>query len=200
MYGHSFGKCLNGQASSYESRSLVKGKMAITELRYVNPQFTLSAPPAEQDAFMVGHYLELSPRYEYWEDGRAAPLSMIRPGETIIYDLKRKPTFHLNHSFHAVHYCMSRAALDDFADEVGVPRIQDLRYRAAVATDDGVIRSLSAGLLYYLARPDQASRLLMNSGGSRASDARCLPWRSTRGLRIGRSGVRTRWGAWHGNL
>jgi AraC family transcriptional regulator len=89
-------------------------------------------------------------------------MSVIRPGETIIYDLKVAPTFHLNHTFHNVHYYVSRSALNAFAEEMGVPRVDELRYRAAVANDDAVIRNLSLGLLQFFDKPEEANPLLLD--------------------------------------
>lgn len=161
-FGEALGKRLNAQATSYASRSIRRSSIAVTELRYETPQFELSTPPAPEDAFMVGLYLTHSPCYTYWEEGRAAPGSAILPGQTIIYDLKRRPTFHLNHSFHTVHYYFSRASLNALADEASAPPIEELRYRAAVANDDMVVRNLSEALLPYFANPREVSRLFMD--------------------------------------
>ena len=89
-YGEAFGRRLNAQATSIATRALPKSTIAVTELRYERPEFTLSTPPTEEDAFLLGVHLELFERYEYWEDGRAAPVSTVRPGETIIYDVRRE--------------------------------------------------------------------------------------------------------------
>lgn len=161
-YGDGFGKRLGAQSTSYISRALRKSTAAVTELRYDNPSFELSNPPREEDAFMVGHYLVDCPKYLYWEDDKAVPSAVIGQGQTIIYDLKRKPTFLQNHAFHTVHYYFSREALNAISEEAGAPRIDELRYRPAVATDDAVMRSMSAGLLPFFGRPNEASVLFMD--------------------------------------
>ena len=89
-YGEAFGRRLNARASSIGTRALPGSTIAVTELRYERPEFILSTPPTEEDAFLLGVHLELFERYEYWEDGRAAPVSTVRPGETIIYDVRRE--------------------------------------------------------------------------------------------------------------
>ena len=161
-YGEAFGKRIDAQSSSFVSRALRKSTIAVTQLRYENPQFTLSTPPAYEDAFMLGLYLTDCPRYEYWEDGRAAPVAPIRAGETIVYDIKRRPAFHRNHRFHSVHFYFSRGALDAIADEADAPPIEELRYRPGVAHDDPVVRHLAAGLLPFFDAPEQVSRLFMD--------------------------------------
>src|SRR6185503_1256894 len=107
-YGEPFGKRLNAQAVSFATRALPKATIAVTELRYGSPQNILSTPPIVEDAFLVAVHFRHFPRYEYWENGKAAPISALRPGETIIYDVRRQPTFHLNSSFHSVHFYLPR--------------------------------------------------------------------------------------------
>jgi AraC family transcriptional regulator len=72
-YGDAFGKRLNARATSFLTRALPKSTIAVTELRYEDPQFILSTPPIEENAFVVAVHLELFERYEYWQDGKAAP-------------------------------------------------------------------------------------------------------------------------------
>lgn len=145
-YGEAFGKRLSAQATSFATRALPRATIAVTELRYENPQNVLSAPPTTEDAFLVAVHLRNFPRYEYWENGKAAPVSILRPGETIIYDVKRQPTFHLNSPFHSVHFYFPRAALDALADEANAPRIGELHYKPAVSHRDPVLRGMTEAL------------------------------------------------------
>jgi AraC family transcriptional regulator len=109
-YGEAFGRRLHAQATSFVSRSLQSANLAVTELRYDNPTGELSSPPAREDAFLVALHLQHFPRYEYWELGRPAPASILKPGDTIIYDIKRNPVFHLTSPFHSVHFYFPRSA------------------------------------------------------------------------------------------
>ena len=161
-YGEAFGKRLNAQATSFATRALPRATLAVTELRYENPQNVLSTPPVAEDAFLVAVHLKLFPRYQYWENGNAAPVSTLRPGETIIYDLKRQPTFHLNSPFHSVHFYFPRAAIDALADEADARRIEELRYKPAVSHRDPVLRGMADALLPLFRTPDLASRLLVD--------------------------------------
>ena len=161
-YGEAFGRRLNAQATAFVARALPRATIAVTELLYENPQNVLSTPPIAEDAFMVGVHLRHFPKYEYWENGRAAPASVLRPGEAIIYDLKRRPTFHLNSPFHSVHFYLPRAALDAFAEEAGAARIDELRYKPAVSHADPVLRGVAETLLPLFREPEQASRLFMD--------------------------------------
>jgi AraC-like DNA-binding protein len=161
-YGEAFGKRLSAQATSFATRALPRATIAVTELRYENPQNILSTPPIVEDAFLVAVFLKYFPRYEYWENGKAASVSALRPGETIIYDVKRRPTFHLNSPFHSVHFYFPRSALDAIADEANAPRVGDLHYKPAVSHQDPVLRGMAEALIPLFRAPDHASRLFMD--------------------------------------
>ncbi len=161
-YGEAFGRRLNARASSFATRTLPKSSIAVTELRYQTPQNVLSTPPIGEEAFMVAVHFKLFPRYEYWEAGKAAPVAAVRPGETIIYGLERRPVFRLNSPFHSVHFYFPRAALDALADEASAPRIGELNYRPGVSHADPVLRSMAEALSPLFRKPGQASRLFMD--------------------------------------
>jgi AraC family transcriptional regulator len=161
-YGEAFGRRLNAQAVSFLTRGLPRSTLAVTELRYQNPQFILSTPPVEEEAFIVAVHLELFERYEYWQDGRAARVSTIRPGEVIIYDLRCKPTFHLNSRFHSVHFYLPIRTLHALADEAGAAPIEELHYKPAVSLVDPLLRGMVETLLPLFSRPERTSRLFMD--------------------------------------
>ncbi len=161
-YGEAFGKRLSADATSFASRALPQTLIAVTELQYKSPQNILSTPPIPEDAFLVAVHLKLFEKYEYWENGKAARASTLQPGETIIYDIKRQPTFHLNSPFHSVHFYFPKAALDALADEADAPRIEGLRYAPAVSHDDRVMRGLAEALLPVFRNAQPPSRLFMD--------------------------------------
>lgn len=161
-YGEAFGRRLNAQANSFATRALPKSTIAVTELRYSHPEFILSTPPTTEDAFVVGVHMELFERYQYWEDGKAAPVSMLRPGDTIIYDVKRKPTFYLNTPFHSIHYYVRLSALHAISDEAEAPRIHELRYRPAVSHTDPFMRNMARALLPLFKAPSRPSQILVD--------------------------------------
>jgi AraC-like DNA-binding protein len=161
-YGDAFGRRLNAEASSFTSRALPKSTIAVTELRYGKPEFILSTPPAEEDAFVLGVHFQLFEHYEYWENGRAAPVSTLRPGETIIYDVKRQPTFHLNSAFHSVHFYLPTSALHALADEAEVPRVHEIRYRPGVSHADGFLRNVAEALLPLFQAPARLSQVFID--------------------------------------
>jgi len=161
-YGESFGRRLNAQARSFATRALPHSTIAVTELRYDQPEFILSTPPTEEDAFVLGVHLELFERYEYWEDGKAARSSTLRPGDTIIYDVKRKPTFHLNSAFHSVHFYVPVSALHVIAEEAEAPRIHELRYQPAISHADAFLRNIAEALLPHFTAPSRLSQVFID--------------------------------------
>jgi AraC-like DNA-binding protein len=141
---------------------LPRAQLAVTELRYHNPQFVLSTPPVEEDAFVVGVHLELFERYQYWENGRAASPSTLRPGEAIIYHLRRRPIFHLNSSFHSVHFYLPTKALRSIAEDAEAAPIEELRYKPAVSHADPFLRANAEALLPLFATPQRANRVFID--------------------------------------
>jgi AraC family transcriptional regulator len=159
VYGEAFGRRLQARATAFVSRSLQKATLAVTELRCDSPQHVLSTPPVREDAYVVALLLRDYPAYEYWEDDRAAPVSALQAGNIIIYDIKRKPMFHLNNPFHSIHFYFPRTVLDAIADNAQAPRVDELRYQPGVCKDDPVMRGLTQALLPAFAHPQEVSRL-----------------------------------------
>ena len=161
-YGEAFGRRLGAGARSFTTRALPKSLIAVTELRYSNPQMILSVPPVPEDAYLVAVHFELFEKYEYWENGKAAPRSVLRPGESIIYDIKRTPTFHLNSRFHSVHFYFPTAVFRMLAEQAGARSIQELRYVPGVSHDDRVLTSLASGLLPIFRSRNTPNRLFLD--------------------------------------
>ncbi len=161
-YGEAFGRRLNAHASAFVARSLPRAQIAVTALRYDNPQFVLSTPPVEEDAFMVGVHLDLFERYKYWENGRAASPTTLQPGDAIIYHLRRRPTFHLNSAFRSVHFYLPTTALRSIAEDAEAPPIEELRYQPAVSHADPFLRANAEALSPLFAAPERANRIFID--------------------------------------
>ncbi len=73
-YGERFGKRLGAQATAFTTRAMPGDNMiAVTELRYENPQHILSTPPVVEDAFVIGVHLKTFENYQYWRMARPLP-------------------------------------------------------------------------------------------------------------------------------
>jgi AraC-like DNA-binding protein len=64
--------------------------------------------------------------------------------------------------FHSLHFYLSRKVLDQVADEAGVPRIGDLRFRPAQTFDDPIVRQLIGSLVPSMARPEEANAVFVD--------------------------------------
>lgn len=161
-YGSSLGDRLGASARSFVARALPRSMIAVTRLRYAEPTCDLSIPPSPEPAFMAAVHFRLFERYRYWEDGRAAPESTIAPGQTIIYDLARRPTFHLNSAYRSVHFYLPVATLHALAEEAGSARVDALCYRPGAPHSDPVLRKMAEALLPAFSRPSEVSQLFMD--------------------------------------
>lgn len=83
-------------------------------------------------------------------------------GEAIIYDLKRRPTFHLNSAFHSIHFYLPVTTLHALADEAGTKRVDTLMYDPGAPRADPVLRGMAEALLPAFGRPHDVSQLLMD--------------------------------------
>jgi AraC family transcriptional regulator len=160
-YGEAFGERLHARATSFAARSLQNGLLAVTEVKSDSPQHGLSSSLVREDAFLVALQLRDYPIHEYWEDGRPAPVAALRAGDTTMYDVKRDPIFHINNSFHSVHFYFPRVALKAIADNAQAPHIDELRYQPGAGIDDRVMRGLTQSLLPAFEHPEQANRLFV---------------------------------------
>jgi AraC family transcriptional regulator len=159
-FGDKFGERLRcDSAPAFVSRSLRNTTIAVTEIKSDNPVPGPSSSLAREDAFLVALQVRDYPVHEYFEEGRAAPVTSLRAGDTTIYDIKRDPVFNINNPFHSIHFYFPRAALNAIADNAGVPRIGDLRYQPGVGIDDPIMRRLALSLLPAFEHPEQVSRL-----------------------------------------
>jgi len=121
----------------------------------------MSAPLACEDAFLVGYHLVDYPVHEFFEAGRAAPVTSLVTGQTTLYDLKRDPRFKINKAIHGVYFYFPRAALDALADESQAPRIGELHYRPGVGVHDVLMQALVGSLLPAFENPERVSRFFI---------------------------------------
>jgi len=102
-YGQRLGERLRvDSAPAIVTRVLRNADIAVTEIRCDNPSPAMSGSIPREDAFLVDLHLRECPAHEYWEDGRQAPVHLVRAGELCIHDLKRDPIALLNKPYHCL--------------------------------------------------------------------------------------------------
>jgi AraC-like DNA-binding protein len=143
-------------------RSIRRARLSVTILRRDATAGATRAAMPQEDGWALGVQLRDIPERALWVDGRPAPRAPYLAGQTALYDLRRNLVAGIDSPFHAVHFHLPRAALDDLAEEVGAPRIATLRFTHGVPADDPVLRSLGTGLLSAIERPDEANALFVD--------------------------------------
>lgn len=149
-------------APTLVTRTLRKSTMMVTELRGDHPNHGITQSIPYDDAYLIGMMVRDCTDHDLYFDGRLLRPKNFVAGSTAIYDLKRDPIADLRSSFHSLHFYLPRKALDDITDEADAPRIDDLRYRPAVAMDDPVVRHLLSSLLPAMEKPEAACSVFVD--------------------------------------
>lgn len=151
-YGDELAKCFRVDASSHlVTRTLRKSRLAVTRVRRDTPGHGLTSPLPVERAFSVLLQLRDSPKRELFLGGRSVYRKGYGARTTSIVDLEEEPTANLESPFDALHFYVSRAALDEIADEQGAPRIATLFCERG--TFDPTVWHLGQALLPALERP-----------------------------------------------
>ena len=162
-YGDKFGEKFGLEAAPVlMTRTLRNAEIAATEVKSDNPRIGLTDSIAREDGYLVGLQMRDYPDHKYWEDGKHAPHSSLRAGETVLYDLKRDPIVLIDKPFHSVHFYLPRAALNAIADDADAPDIGELAYSPGAGVADTTIQSLGNSLLAAFERPEQVSRVFVD--------------------------------------
>jgi len=151
-WGNGLSRYFRADASSHlTTNSLRKSKLAVTRIRRDTPGHGLTTPLPPEPAFSVLLQLRDSPRRELFIGGRSVHRGGYGARTTSIVDLEQQPTANLESPFDAMHFYVSRAALNEIADEQGAPRVQELHCERGVF--DPTVWHLGAALLPALERP-----------------------------------------------
>jgi AraC family transcriptional regulator len=163
VYGQKLGQRLRLEhAPALITRSLRSAELAVTETRNDAPVPGLSGSMPADDAYLVSLKFLDYPDCECWEGGKCVIKNDIRAGATYLYDLKRDPRYVIDKPFHSIFFYLPRSALDDIAEQAGVPRVGELAYEPGIGHDDGIIRHLGGSLMEALRRPAEANQLFID--------------------------------------
>jgi AraC family transcriptional regulator len=147
-------------APSISVRTRRKAVLAVTRLR---SETGLSAPttplPAEA-AFCVQLHLRPVSPVQVWLRGEMAPtVTAAQEGSVTICPLEKEPALYLGDAFDVVQFYVSRAALDEFADENDGCRAETLAWPAG--KPDPGLQNLANCLLPVLNGPQVQSELYL---------------------------------------
>jgi len=153
-YGEGLAKYFRADANSQlVVRSLRKSRLAVTRIRRDAPGHGLTSPLPAEAAFSVLLQLRDSPKRELFIGGRSVYRGGYGARTTSIVDLEQEPTADLQSPFDALHFYVSRTALNEIADGQGAPRIGTLTCERGVL--DPTVWHLGAALLPALERPHE---------------------------------------------
>lgn len=136
-------------------------EISIVEATKSSPDKILSDSFPAEDTYIVNVPLSEYRSCENWEEGRYASIRNLRPGATIIADLKRDPRFVIDRAFHAVHFLLPRSAFDVVADNCDARRIGELKYEVGKGYSDRVVGHLVGAARPALSRPEEASGMFV---------------------------------------
>lgn len=153
-YGNGMAHTVRADAISYlVTSALRKSKLAVTRTRRDTPGHGLTAPVPVQPAFSVLLQLRDSPHRELFMGGRSVHRKGYGARTISIVDYEEEPTANLQSPFDILHFYVSRAALNEIADEQGAPRISTLTCERGII--DSTVWHLGSALLPALERPQE---------------------------------------------
>jgi AraC family transcriptional regulator len=138
-----------------------KAGIMVAKLREDDPQYEMTNPVPEDDAYMVGVLPSDYADLQFWEDGQEAGRSSLKAGETVFYDLRRNPRFLKNAPMGAIVFYLPRSALDEIADDASAHRIGELQCPRGQGIEDATLRNLAFSLVGGFDRSQEVSRLFV---------------------------------------
>lgn len=124
------------------ARTVKRTAITFTELESRHAQPFETGERVKEDAFVIGIQLKDFPRYKFWEDGRATPVSDLKQGHISINDMKRDARAIMDQQFHAIYCHLPRAVFDEVIGMETAQRVETLRYEAGAGFDDGIASRL----------------------------------------------------------
>lgn len=153
-YGDGLARYFRADTTSHVvTRAIKKAKLAVTRIRRDTPGHGLTSPLPVEPAFSVLLQLRDSPIRELFIRGRSVHRGGYGARTTSIVDLQDEPTAYLESPFDVMHFYVSRAALNEIADDQGAPRVGTLQCERGVF--DPTVWHLGEALAPALARPDE---------------------------------------------
>jgi AraC-like DNA-binding protein len=146
-------------AAQLVTRGLEHSSLAVTEIRYDGFDYGMTDPVVNQDAFTIGLQLRPYKFHELWYEGRARPVHDVRPGDTLLFDLRTVQAARLTVPFHSLQFFLSRALLKDIADDLESAPIDEIRCPDGRPVTDPVIARLGNAARPALAAADQTNEL-----------------------------------------
>jgi hypothetical protein len=92
-------------------------------------------------------------------EGKARPVHDVRAGDTLLFDIRTVQAARLTAPFHSLQFALSRALLNDIADDPEAAPIDEIRCPDGRPVTDPVIARPGNAARPSLAAPDQSNEL-----------------------------------------
>jgi AraC family transcriptional regulator len=117
---------------------------------------SLAVPPEAAFSF---HVPLAAPFFsDLWTAGKRRTLPLASLGDAFLFDLSDNPTVGLDTPFDSLRFYIPQAALDEMADEAGIPRVKGLHARK-FGKRDVVMYGFAQALAGAMARPGDGSSM-----------------------------------------
>jgi AraC family transcriptional regulator len=161
-YGNRMARHLHlASASMISVKTRRRSHLAVTRLRSEMALAGRTRPFQCEKAFAVQLQLRAVAPVKLWLHGRPAPVETAHEdGSVSILPLEQDPSMFLGSAFDMVQFYVSRAALDEFADENDGSRCDNLSWPTGMV--DSKLKNLALCLVPVLDRPEAASELYVD--------------------------------------
>lgn len=162
-YGANLADCFGMPAPpTHVHRTLRRGVLAVSELKFGSPMREKSEPIGYDEAFLVSIFLKTLVDHETWYNGGATPIKTWEAGQTYLFDLRQDPRALGREPSHVIHFYMPLHTLNVFAEQEGCPALSDLAYKYGIGRDDRVLRHLSMAALAAFEDKHHGTELLLD--------------------------------------
>jgi AraC family transcriptional regulator len=161
-YGNRMAKHLHlADAPTISVKTRHRAQIAVTRLRSETALADRTTPFACERAFTVQLHIRAVSPVKLWLRGRPVPIETAQvDGGVSILPLEQDPSMYLGSAFDMVQFYVSRAALDEFADENDGCRCETLSWPFGKV--DTRLKNLALCFLPVLERPEAATELYVD--------------------------------------
>jgi AraC family transcriptional regulator len=146
------------RAPTLVARRHPRAQIAFSRMRSDHPMRgrSLAVPPEAAFSFHV----PLTPPFfsDLWMAGKRKTLPLASLGDAFLFDLSDNPTVGLDTTFDSLRFYVPQAALDEMADEAGIPRVKGLHARQ-FGGRNLVMYGFAQALAGAMARPGDGSAM-----------------------------------------
>ena len=144
------------------TQTLMKGNLAVTQLRMDEPNHLPTQPIPPENAFLATIMLTDCGEIDYWLNGQLVPTVPKPAGSFVFHDLRDDPIAIMRCPLRSLMFYLPRRALDEIADHSDSARIETLHYKPQEAIADVAFAQLGRSLLPAFQRPDEVCGLFID--------------------------------------